>query len=405
MSERKVINKYYSPDYDEASLKKSSKKQKLSTRIESRIMLPMSLQCLACGEFIYKGKKFNAKKELVKGETYLNLRLFRFIFRCSFCLAHITFKTDPKNADYVVESGATRNFEPWKAKALTEKEIREEREKEDQDVLKKLENKSKDSRREMELNEAIEEMKEKSDRDESLLRLKGVAFLPSAHREREKREAELEEQDREEARIAFEKRRLQRASVPLFSSSSSLSSPSSSSSSSSSSLFPSSTKPSLSASSDELDGDDSASLDFELSDEENDEVDNESHVKSRSLTDKLDADAEANLSHIKQKPSLSGFSFSKKVQEIKSSQSQSFSSSSSLPPLAPSFVSIVKRKNEPLVSIAAPVSASHALNVTYASQQSVTASNPSVPSIVLTQSEPNGLQSLLSAYGSDSDED
>lgn len=23
-------------------------------------------------------------------------------------------KTDPKNSDYVVESGATRNFEPWR---------------------------------------------------------------------------------------------------------------------------------------------------------------------------------------------------------------------------------------------------------------------------------------------------
>lgn len=26
----------------------------------------------------------------------------------------MTFKTDPQNSDYTVESGASRNFEPWR---------------------------------------------------------------------------------------------------------------------------------------------------------------------------------------------------------------------------------------------------------------------------------------------------
>ncbi|TXG65835.1 hypothetical protein EZV62_007110 [Acer yangbiense] len=39
----------------------------------------------------------------------------RFYFKCTKCSAELTMKTDPQNSDYIVESGATRNFEPWRA--------------------------------------------------------------------------------------------------------------------------------------------------------------------------------------------------------------------------------------------------------------------------------------------------
>ncbi len=49
-------------------------------------------RCNTCGEYIYKGKKFNSRKETVEDEDYLGLKIFRFYIKCPRCVAEIAFK-------------------------------------------------------------------------------------------------------------------------------------------------------------------------------------------------------------------------------------------------------------------------------------------------------------------------
>lgn len=95
MSERKVLNKYFPPDFDPSKIKR--RKQPRDAQQVVRLMAPFSMRCNTCGEYIYKGRKFNARKETVLGETYYGIKIFRFYIKCTRCSAEITFKTDPKN--------------------------------------------------------------------------------------------------------------------------------------------------------------------------------------------------------------------------------------------------------------------------------------------------------------------
>lgn len=103
----------------------SAGKVKKAKRQSVRIMAPFAMHCLDCGNFIYRGTKFNARKSITK-ETYLGLQVWAFEIRCPACGNAIVFKTDPKNEDYAVESGAKRNMEPWRD-AQAEKETETER--------------------------------------------------------------------------------------------------------------------------------------------------------------------------------------------------------------------------------------------------------------------------------------
>jgi hypothetical protein len=169
-------------------------------------MAPFSMKCLNCGEFIYKGRKFNARKENSQ-EKYYNISIFRFYIRCTRCSSEITFKTDPKNMDYTCEKGAIRNFEPWRnAKEVEETE--EERlnrleEEENESVMEKLETKTIDSKREMQIADALDEIRtrnarnERVDEEEIMGKLAEVKDAATLERERQEKE------DEEAARKAF----------------------------------------------------------------------------------------------------------------------------------------------------------------------------------------------------------
>ncbi|CAN8292934.1 unnamed protein product [Cochlearia groenlandica] len=158
MGERKVLNKYYPPDFDPAKIPRLRRPK--NQQIKVRMMLPMSVRCGTCGNYIYMGTKFNSRKEDVVGETYLGIQIFRFYFKCTKCSAELTMKTDPQNSDYIVESGASRNYEPWRAEDEAVDKDKQKRDAEEMgDAMKSLENRTLDSKREMDIIAALDEMK------------------------------------------------------------------------------------------------------------------------------------------------------------------------------------------------------------------------------------------------------
>ncbi|KAM7318646.1 hypothetical protein ACRRTK_021758 [Alexandromys fortis] len=131
MSERKALNKYSPPDFD------PSKNRKLKR--------PKDLQYL--------------------NEAYLGQALSRFYIKCMCCLAEITFKTDPENADYTVKHGPTHSF--LDEKLLEEEEKRVQKELDDEELnnpINVLENRTKDSKLEMEVLENLQELKDLNQR-------------------------------------------------------------------------------------------------------------------------------------------------------------------------------------------------------------------------------------------------
>lgn len=175
MSERKVLNKYYPPDFDPSKLTKIKKAKDKQDNV--RMMLPMSVRCDTCGNFLYIGTKFNMRKETCNDDEYLGIKIFRFYFKCTRCYAEITMKTDPKNHDYIAEHGASRNYEPWRDIMHAENVLRSKRALEEStDAMKSLENRTYDSKREMDILDALEEVRQlnkrlsKVNHDELLLK-------------------------------------------------------------------------------------------------------------------------------------------------------------------------------------------------------------------------------------------
>lgn len=154
MSERKVLNKYYPPDYDPSKIPRVKRKSKQN---DVRIMAPFNMKCNTCGDYIANATKFNAKKETVEDETYNNLLIFRFYIKCPRCMGTIVFRTNPKNQGYEVEHGATENFMALKmAERQAQEEAEAEEEEEKINPMKHLENRTRASKQQMEASEQIQ---------------------------------------------------------------------------------------------------------------------------------------------------------------------------------------------------------------------------------------------------------
>nr|ACO15500.1 Coiled-coil domain-containing protein 94 [Caligus clemensi] len=164
MSERKVLNKYYPPDFDPSKIPRSKIPRNKTFTI--RLMAPCNMRCSTCGEYIYKSRKFNSRKEDVDEMNHLGLRIYRFYIKCTACLSEISFRTDPENTDYVLEAGATRNFEAL-AKAEKQAELEEKAYQEElkSNPMKLLEERTEASKFEMERMEALEELRELNKRE------------------------------------------------------------------------------------------------------------------------------------------------------------------------------------------------------------------------------------------------
>ncbi|KAB5575463.1 hypothetical protein GE09DRAFT_593732 [Coniochaeta sp. 2T2.1] len=224
MSERKVLTKYYPPDFDPRALGRSKAPKKAGPKVQTvRLMSPFSMQCTSCGEFIYKGRKFNSRKETPLDERYLGIQIYRFYIRCTRCSGEIIFRTDPKSQDYICEKGAKRNTDPWKrglgddpTKDETDDQRLDRIEREmaeadgvgadaERNAMAELEAKTADAKREMAVADALDEIRSRNARIERAKKEGvdvGVVEDLGVSREEEER-IRQEREDEEAARRAF----------------------------------------------------------------------------------------------------------------------------------------------------------------------------------------------------------
>ncbi|KAM0558478.1 hypothetical protein ACHAPJ_004672 [Fusarium lateritium] len=221
MSERKVLQKYYPPDFDPSALQRRRGPKAAGPRIQQvRIMAPFSMKCTRCGSFIYKGRKFNSKKETPPDEKYLGtLQVVFLYFKCPSCSSEIVIKTDPKNNDYAMVRGAIRNHEPWRNRVTEDETVeqrldrleREEAEaagEEEKNAMEELEAKNADAQREMAAADALDEIRHRNARINRSEK-EGVDFVDTIIRPEDEERERQEREDDEAAKKAFAAARAQ----------------------------------------------------------------------------------------------------------------------------------------------------------------------------------------------------
>ncbi|KAG5999113.1 hypothetical protein E4U54_002061 [Claviceps lovelessii] len=215
MSERKVLQKYYPPDFDPRDIsRRRGGRDNSGPRFQTvRIMAPFSMKCTTCGEFIYKGRKFNSRKETNMEQKYLNIQIFQLHIKCTRCSAEIIFRTDPKNNDYAMVKGAVRNAEPWRNRVAEEESVEErldrlEREEaeaageEEKNAMADLEAKNADARLEMAAGDMLDRIRQRNARIHQSEK-EGTDYADAIVRPEEEERARQEREDEEAARRVF----------------------------------------------------------------------------------------------------------------------------------------------------------------------------------------------------------
>lgn len=110
--------------------------------------------------------------------------------------------------DYECERGAKRNFEPWRSENGGKEESEEERldrlerEEEEKNVMVELETKTMDAKREMQIADALDEIRTRNARNERVGREDGEGVTGVRDEKDEERER-IEREDEEAAKRAF----------------------------------------------------------------------------------------------------------------------------------------------------------------------------------------------------------
>eukprot|EP00756_Hemistasia_phaeocysticola_P031434 Hpha_TRINITY_DN16352_c0_g2::TRINITY_DN16352_c0_g2_i2::g.58059::m.58059 len=150
-------HKYVGPDFDPSMTPRVPRQQRdnFST---VRMMMPMGVQCNECGEWIAEGKKFNSKKSKVEGANYLKIQIWRITIKCPRCCQEINLKTDPKNFDYEVESGASRLYQHHRSEKLKSDAAEEAEKEKEGDMLTIQNQKVEQAQKEMRELEQLEKL-------------------------------------------------------------------------------------------------------------------------------------------------------------------------------------------------------------------------------------------------------
>ncbi len=109
-------NKYYPPDWEpsDGSLNTYHGRHALGDRARKigqgilvvTFELPWPVFCEHCKAHVGKGVRWNAEKS--QDGTYFTTKIWKFSMSCHLCSGKIVIRTDPKNRDYAVVSGAVR---------------------------------------------------------------------------------------------------------------------------------------------------------------------------------------------------------------------------------------------------------------------------------------------------------